>query len=87
MAGEIQGNVPIDDVILVGDFDQFVVKFDASGTAIWSKIFGGPKAYSLAVAPLNELVVGGQSSVAADFGEGLVTPVGESDLFLLKIAP
>jgi hypothetical protein len=87
VTGLVWGNVPIDGVILTGDSNAFVTKFDAFGKAAWSRTFGADEAYSVTFSSLNELVVGGQSIVAVDFGEGLVNPVGESDLFLLKIAP
>jgi hypothetical protein len=87
VTGYILGNVPIDGVVLAGNGDAFVARFDAGGTSVWSKTFGQPRYYSLAFSPLDELVVGGQANAAVDFGQGTVTPVGDTDLFLLKISP
>ena len=87
VTGLVWGNVPVDGVILTGDSNAFVTKFDAFGKAAWSRTLAADEAYAVAFSSLNELVVGGQSIVAADFGEGLVNPVGESDLFILKFAP
>ena len=87
ITGYILGNVPIDGVVLAGNGDAFVARFDAGGTSVWSKTFGQPRYYSLAFSPLGELVVGGQADAAVDFGQGIVTPIGDIDLFLLKISP
>ena len=86
VSGTVTGNIAIDDVILAGNATAFLAKVDANGQIAWSKTFGkGP--CSLAFSSLDELVVACQSAAPADFGKGLATPVGESDLFLLKIAP
>ena len=88
IAGRVYGNVVLDDTILAvaGTEGSFAAQFDADGRAAWSKTFGRDQCY-VAFSSMNELVVACQSIVAADFGEGLMTPVGDSDLFLLKIAP
>ena len=86
VAGRVYGNVTIDGTILAGDGHAFAAKFDVNGVAAWSKTFGRERCY-VAFSSLDELVGACQSTVAADFGKGLATPAGESDLFLLKIAP
>jgi Beta-propeller repeat len=86
VAGRVEGNVIIDNVILTGSANAFVVKFATDGKASWLKTFGREDCY-VAFSSLDELVAACESYVAADFGLGLATPVGSSDLFLLKIAP
>lgn len=87
VSGNILGNVPIDGVVLAGNGDAFAARFDPVGNSAWSKTFGKTGDFCLAFSPLGELVVGGQANAAADFGQGIVTPVGDTDLFLLKISP
>ena len=89
VSGSIKGNVIIDGAILTGDSTPFIMTFDIDGKGVWSRTFGGGSFLSqtIAFSSLDELAVAGNFRLPADFGKGLATPVGESDLFLLKIAP
>jgi hypothetical protein len=87
VTGSVFGNVPIDDVVLTGDYNVYLTHFDAAGNLSWSRTLTTSSDHFFAFSPLNELVAGGSSSVAIDFGNGLMNPVGNSDLFVLKIAP
>ena len=86
VTGRVYGNVVVDETILAGNSRDFVTTFDADGKTAWSKAFGYGGC-NVAFSPQDELVVACQSTKAADFGKGLATPVGNSDMFLLKIAP
>jgi hypothetical protein len=86
VAGRVSGNVVVDETILAGNSRDFVATFDADGKAAWSTTFGR-FGCNVAFSSMDELVVACESDVVADFGKGLATPVGYSDLFLLKIAP
>ena len=87
VTGYILGNVTIDGEVFAGNGEAFVARFDVDGKAAWAKTFGYPGDYCLSFSSLGELVIGGQSQSPADFGQGIVTPVGDIDLFLLKISP
>jgi hypothetical protein len=82
-----RGNVTIDNAVLAGDDDSFLVQFDSTGTTAWSKMLGTPREHRLAFSPLDEIVVAGRLKTPMDFGTGLITPIGQRDFILLKIAP
>ena len=86
VAGEVHGNVPIDNVVIAGDQLAFVAQFTKEGKAQWSRSFGRPGEYKLTFSSIDELIVLGQSSDATDFGTGTLQPAGHPDLFLFKIA-
>ena len=65
----------------------FLAKFDHNGGHVWSENFaGGPlngrMKYDLDVDPSARIAVTGTLRSATNFGGGVLTPVGESDIFL-----
>lgn len=74
-----------------GNGDIYVAKYDAQGTLIWKKTFGGnfsDRAYDLAVGPDQNIIVTGQFFGSVTFGSTTLTSVGNSkDIFLIKLDP
>jgi Beta-propeller repeat len=71
-----------------GGFDIFVAKLDAAGDAIWSKRFGNAGydvGNRIAVDSAGNVVVAGVFEGAVDFGAGVLTSVGDSDIFVAKL--
>jgi hypothetical protein len=70
-----------------GDYDIFLAKFDPSGAPLWGKRFGDLKTQwgrALAIDHTGSVVVTGDFSGSADFGEGPLASVGNVDVFLAK---
>jgi hypothetical protein len=86
VSGDVSGNVPIDGVVIAGNQLTFLAQFGREGTVQWSRSFGRPGKHQLSFWSLDELVVLGQSSDPVDFGTGPVSPLGQPDLFLFKLA-
>lgn len=73
-----------------GKEDAFVARYDASGTPIYTRRYGGAKsdaAYGTAIAPDGAVVVVGTFQDSADFGAGPVTAKSNRDLFVVRLAP
>ena len=73
-----------------GNNDIFVVKYSATGAALWAKTYGGAgidKGAAIAVAPSGEIVVAGTFANTVDFGAGAVTSTGDTDGFFLVLSP
>ena len=71
-----------------GNADIFLAKFDSDGKHLWSKRFGGNDydySYSVSVdSSGNVYITGYFRSSTIDFGGGLLTNAGNSDIFLAK---
>lgn len=70
--------------------DIYLAKFDSSGTPAWSKRFGtsGYNAgTSLAMDNAGNTVLTGTFFGAVDFGNGVLTTAGDSDIFVAKFDP
>jgi hypothetical protein len=70
-----------------GNYDIFVVKFDAAGNHVWSKRFGEASmeyAYSVAADDSGSVIVAGWFYDTVDFGGGLLTSAGNSDICVAK---
>lgn len=70
--------------------DAFLVKFNSSGVAQWSKRIGGAlndTAYSCATFYDGSVVVCGSFRGTANFGGGNVSSTGNFDIFVAKYAP
>ncbi|MGI6416679.1 MAG: SBBP repeat-containing protein [Thermoguttaceae bacterium] len=71
-----------------GGSDAFVRKYDASGTALWSKQFGttvDDAARAITVDSSGYIYVTGDTGVTEDIGGGVVVP--NTDVFLTRISP
>jgi hypothetical protein len=70
--------------------DAFVARYSASGAVAWSRGMGGDNSDSatgVAVSSAGDVVVTGyQLSTSADYGAGLLTNRGGSDIFLARYA-
>jgi hypothetical protein len=68
----------------------FLLKLDASGTPVWSKVIGAPAdagGVSVAVDPAGNVLFGVITDVAVDLGAGPVQPSGPRDAILTKLTP
>jgi uncharacterized protein (AIM24 family) len=71
-----------------GGQDVVVAKFNASGTHLWSKQFGGVQTQigdGIAVDSNNNVILGGYFQSTIDFGGGLLTTVGANDVYVAKL--
>jgi ankyrin repeat protein len=71
-------------------YDVFVVKFDATGHALWNRGFhanGGTETAGLAIAVdgAGDVLVAGRVQGAADFGRGFTTPHHGDDAFVVRM--
>lgn len=74
----------------VGGKDVCVVKLDPSGAHLWSNCFGDGSdqhGQSIAVDSTGSVVLTGFLDGSADFGGGLLSSAGSSDIFVVKLAP
>jgi uncharacterized protein (AIM24 family) len=70
-----------------GGDDIFVAKFDASGNHIWSQRFGDGSrqlGQEVAVDGSGNVIVTGEFAGAVNFGGGVLTSAGGSDIFVAK---
>ncbi|MBW2455238.1 MAG: hypothetical protein JRI68_12040 [Deltaproteobacteria bacterium] len=73
------------------NLDAFVMKLSDTGNHVWSGTYGGAgNDLALAVAidtsPRN-IIVAGEFATAIDFGQGVLSSEGSSDLFVVKFPP
>ena len=97
VAGYFEGEAAFGTTPLVstGGRDAFLVKFNASGTHLWSRRFGDADdqiATGVAVDPTDNIVLVGDFSGSIDFGGGALVaqkPPGiiTTDVFVAKFAP
>jgi hypothetical protein len=70
-----------------GATDVFVAKFSSSGGHLWSRRFGGLNddvAEGVSFDGAGDVVVAGYFSGSADFGSGVLTSAGGTDVFVAK---
>ncbi|UCF05973.1 MAG: SBBP repeat-containing protein [bacterium] len=70
-----------------GEYDIFLVKFDANANHLWSKSFGDESldyGQSVSCDGLGNVIVTGTFIGSVDFGGGLLTGAGGIDIFLAK---
>lgn len=94
VVGRFYGNVDFGGgtVASTNSQEMFIVKYDASGTYLWSRQISssgseGDKATGVAVDSSNNLVVVGSFAGTIDFGAGPLSTAGSSDIFVAKFAP
>jgi hypothetical protein len=78
-------------LVSAGGFDALLGTLEAAtGAPVWSRLYGdaaGQRGIRVARAPTNHLVVLGTMGGTVDLGNGPLTTVGTSNIFLAKIAP
>lgn len=91
LIGALAGSADLGGGLLTtaGGDDVVVAKYDPTGGYLWSKRFGGmmdqtPNA--VAIDALGNAVVAGALAGATDFGGGLLTSAGNSDVFVAKLS-
>ena len=89
VTGYFQGTVNFGGTQLssAGGTDTFLMKYSASGGAVWSKRFGGTsddRGTAVAASGTGDVVVTGYFNATADFGGGPQVSTGGSDIFLAK---
>ena len=73
----------------LGSTNTYVVKFDEQGNWLWGREFVGygSTAAGIATDSAGNVLVVGSFAYHIDFGAGVVTGVGSSDLFVVKLSP
>ena len=92
LVGVLNGSIDFGGGVLssAGGGDAFVAKLDASGNHLWSRVFGGVSdeiAYAVAVAPSGNIAITGALYGSVDFGGGVLTSSGSSDVFVTMLDP
>jgi uncharacterized protein (AIM24 family) len=70
-----------------GGYDIFVAKYSANGSYLWSKRFGNTSddfGYGVAVDANDNIIVTGSFGGTVNFGGGLLTSSGGSDIFVAR---
>jgi hypothetical protein len=70
-----------------GFYDIFLAKYSSSGGYLWSKSFGSTTidiGYGLTVDSTNNIILVGFFQATVDFGGGLLTSAGTSDIIVAK---
>ena len=74
----------------MGTADLYVVKFDPSGSHMWSQRFGDDQVQELFAAALDNsgnIVIVGSFRGTLDFGGGVLTTAGGRDIYVAKLDP
>jgi hypothetical protein len=92
VTGYFYGAVDLGGGVLtsVGGADLFIVKLDPDGNYIWSTRFGGvgdQYGNDIATAADGSLIVAGSFGGTIDFGGGVLTSAGGTDIFVAKLDP
>lgn len=77
-------------LVSAGDFDWFVAKFDPDGAHLFSRHYGDDQSQrgkAVAVDQAGNIVVAGYTEGSIDFGAGVLTTAGQSDVVLAKLDP
>ncbi len=90
--GVFQGTVgfPGGNLASAGGFDVYVARYGGDGVGLWARRFGGTTTdwgYGVAFDPYfnNRLVATGSFEGSVDFGNGAVSSVGGTDMFLVQL--
>jgi hypothetical protein len=94
VAGGFNGSMSIGGNMLTsaGVEDAFLAKLDgSSGAPVWSKRFGNAgsvtRSYGVTVDATGNVLVAGTFSGSVDFGGGVLTSAGGTDIFVAKLSP
>ena len=89
VTGRIRGNVDFGEGPLagLGESDVFVAAYDSAGTSLSSARFGDADAaqgMGIAVSPSGSIAITGDFRSSLNFGGGLLTTGGETDMFVAR---
>lgn len=92
VAGRFQGSANLGCGVLTsaGGFDMFLVKFDPSGTCVWSQAFGSTGtevAIDIALDSIGNIFLAGFFAGNGNVGGGVMTALGTQDMFIAKYSP
>ena len=90
LCGSLAGTVDFGTGALTsaGSFDAFVAKFGPAGATLWAKRYGDASmqhARKVAMDESGNIRVAGELNGSADFGGGVMTSAGGSDVFLVSL--
>ncbi|MDI1483576.1 hypothetical protein [Polyangium sp. y55x31] len=77
-------------LVAVGTQDAYVAKLGPGGEQLWAKGFGAAgftQGTRIAIDAAGNALVLGHLGGAADFGGGLLTSAGDTDVFIVKLSP
>ncbi|WP_437736313.1 hypothetical protein [Sorangium sp. So ce1335] len=91
VAGDFDGTLDVEAAPLAsaGGADVFVAKLDAAGNVLWTRRFGDAedqRAGGVAVDAAGNVVLTGDLKGSADFGGGLRTSAGGTDVFIARLS-
>ncbi|MGK3960038.1 SBBP repeat-containing protein [Sorangium sp. So ce118] len=89
VAGFFHGNIDFGGGLLAnaGESAAALAKVDPAGNHLWSKRFGGQSSnasFAVAVDPWSDVLLGGIFKSNIDFGGGVFTSAGDTDIFMAK---
>lgn len=93
MAGSAKGSFafpPQSPVQNQGEWDAWLIKFDATGNCLWVKGFGDPAddfGYAIVTDSQNNIIVAGAFNEGIHLGGNPLTSGGQADAFVAKFAP
>ncbi|WP_437712626.1 hypothetical protein WMF45_43815 [Sorangium sp. So ce448] len=94
IVGGLAGSVDLDGELLraKSDFDLMFVKLGPQGDPLWTRTFGlmdedGASVSSIALSDSGDLLVAGKAQGRVDFGAGVMTPLGDGDIFIASFSP
>lgn len=93
VAGSFAGSIDVGGQTLTNDrgdgiADTFMARLDSRGRAIWTKVIShGPAVRGLEVDALGDAIIAGDLYGSADFGGGVLTSAGGSDIYVAKFGP
>jgi hypothetical protein len=70
------------------NYDMFIAKYNASGSLLWAKNYGGQtetKVFGMALDKQGNIVLSGTFSGTASFGDSTYQTNGNNDIFILKL--
>lgn len=90
LAGDVQGSVDFGGgpLLPAGGLDAFLVKLNASGDHVWSKLFGDmchASILDVSATPSGDLYATGNFAGSIDFGGGPLTSAAAGDIFVVKL--
>lgn len=91
VTGFITGAVDFGGGLLAGGggSDAFIAKYDAQGSHLWSEVYGSissERGHGVGVDQKGDVFLTGSLRGTTDFGGGPLTPAGNTDAFLVKLA-
>jgi Beta-propeller repeat len=90
VTGDIAGKVDFGggELTSAGATDVLLLKLDPAGAHVYSKLFGNASAQNaaaVAVDAVGNMVIAGSAAGKVDFGGGMLTSLGGTDIFVAKL--